>query len=198
MQQLSLFGNGPPPRRDAVFFGLQPPPPARTEIFQTGRRFKTEHALIGPEMADHTLHLSLHGLAASSDEAAWVLIEACRAMETVATSAFELRFDRVISWRGTPHKRPLVLLPDAPSAVVLTGLWFDIGAALHGAGLPASTKFEPHITLGRYPTTLPEMPVQPITWTADAFHLIWSHYGQGQHSQLHRVPLPSADQTLGL
>ena len=187
-----------PRRRDAVFFGHRPPAATRDAIFELGRTFRKAHALVGPEMGLQTLHLSLHGVAASSDEAAWVVIEACQAMQAVETPAFEVRFNRVISWKGTPLRRTLVLLPDSPSKAALFRLWRDIGATLNAVGLPAARKFEPHITLGRYPDLLPETPVPPINWTVDAFDLVWSHYGQGRHSLLHRTPLYRDDQAFGL
>eukprot|EP01030_Chromulinospumella_sphaerica_P028071 gene28071-28383_t len=125
--QPSLFGHAPePPNRDPVFFGLRPPPAAREEIAGIGRMLQAAHALKGRPRPTATLHLSLHGLAGSADEAAWVLIDACRAVRAVATPPFEVRFDRALTFKSRALK-PLVLLPDETSKAAIVRLWSDIG-----------------------------------------------------------------------
>lgn len=133
MQQPLLFGDlHADRRRDAVFFGLRPPRASREAITGIGRALRLTHDLMGHSTPTETLHLSLHKLAPSADEAAWLLIEACRAVDAIRASSFEVRFDRVISFKGR-SKRPLVLLPDRAGRDAVIGLWNQIGRALGGA-----------------------------------------------------------------
>lgn len=137
----------------------------------------------------HRLHMSLNFVGTfRGPPTRSVMEKAASLADKVALPAFAVTLNHVESWKGDPH--PLVLLGD-------DGI---IGVqALHGAihrALAAGTmaprrepEIWPHVTLLWDKTPLPKTFVEPVSWTARAFVLLDSLYGEGRHEVLGRWPL---------
>jgi RNA 2',3'-cyclic 3'-phosphodiesterase len=109
------------------------------------------------------------------------------AAQNVCTSPFEVSFDRIASFRGQPGHHPFVMLGgDGLGRLKLFRQ--TLGAQMMRKGLRHLVKpdFNPHVTLLYAERQVEEQPIEPISWTVDAFVLIHSMHG---HRYLARWPL---------
>jgi 2'-5' RNA ligase len=112
---------------------------------------------------------------------------ACEAAADVRAPAFEVLFDRSVSFRGRPGNRPFVLVGDE-GLERLRSFRRTLGVAMAGKGFRylANKDFTPHVTLLHAERSVEEHPIEPICWTVNEFVLIRSMHG---HVQLARWPL---------
>jgi 2'-5' RNA ligase len=127
------------------------------------------------------LHITLFNLGKEVSPERVALVE--RIAPRVATSPFEVEFNRVTSWPDA-----LVLLgEDKPAA--LTNFRRALGTALRRVWpdrlRPAG--FTPHITLMRGATSVEDQQVQAFRWTVDDFALV--HSINGRYAELRRWKL---------
>jgi RNA 2',3'-cyclic 3'-phosphodiesterase len=151
------------------------------EVVKRARRF--EGKLIEPDC----LHVTLFFLDGGSEARDYVVRRACEAAANMCLPSFEVSFDRIASFRGEPGRYPFVLLGgDGLSQLRL--LRQGLGAQLARNGLKHLVKpdFNPHVTLLYAEREVEEQPIEPISWTVDAFVLIHSMKG---HTHLARWPL---------
>lgn len=169
------LGLCPPGRRarqvrsesDGLLFRIHPSP---VELMAAAaHRTRRTHGLTGkPRRADQ-LHISLVGV--RRDEGAER--GAAAAAATVRAQAFDLTFDRMVSFRNGETK-PLVLLCREGADRVID-LERRIVEALNGIGLrvPRRAGFVPHCTLLYDSKLVPEMRLdRPIVVPVTAFHLL--------------------------
>lgn len=172
-----------------VFFALYPSREAAREIGRLTDDLRRRHGLAALPVAAGRLHVSLNFLGVNLPDQ--VLAKAADLAARVSHRRFTIAFDRVASFqtRG-PARKPLVLLGD-------DGVFgaFGLHGAIHqalcdgGFGRRAEPAIEPHVTLLRDHIAVAERFVPPIAWVVDAFVLIESPKGRGEHRVLGRWPL---------
>jgi RNA 2',3'-cyclic 3'-phosphodiesterase len=114
---------------------------------------------------------------------------------TIAMPAFDVTFDRAMSFSGQPKNKPFVLRGNETSHDGLAALMAFQKAfylAMCRAGLQgprANAKFAPHVTLMYDSQGVPRQAVEPIRWTAHDFVLVHSLLGQTKHIHLGRWTL---------
>jgi len=169
------------PRLHNLFFAIRPPAEKVQEIVDLTMALKIGGTPLRPER----LHVSL--LALSIDQAlpAGLIEEATDVAETIRMSPLHVIFDRVAG-----GARSAVLLPSEPLGG-LRMLRERLGFALIRAGVDVrlDRRFSPHITLLYGGQPMPEIEIDPITWTVDEFVLIDSHIGLTHHETVGRWPL---------
>ena len=186
-EQQSLFGDLPPPRekRDRLFFALFPDARTAELIVRCARDLRATHGMSAPVQDAGRMHITLQHVNDYDGLPPQVVKSAINAAETLAMAPFDVTFDRVESFRGSP--RPLVLRGDDNPA--LKTFQQALGAAMAKALLPPDKSFTPHVTLLRDVVEIPSQPVAPITWTVREFVLIHSLIGQTRHIPLGRWAL---------
>jgi 2'-5' RNA ligase len=115
----------------------------------------------------------------------------------VLMPAFDVKFDRAMSFAGSPKNKPFVLRGDEASHDGLAALMAFQKAfylAMCRAGLQgprANAKFAPHVTLMYDPLSVKPQLVEPVSWLAHDFVLVHSLLGQTKHIHLGRWPVKS-------
>lgn len=181
----TLLGSRPPARwagqaraeSDRLMFRLHPGQPG--SIAATVDTTRRAHDLTGkPRDADH-LHVSLVGFhnGRAIDDA--TVQDVSAAATTVRAPAFNLIFDRIMSFRNGKSK-PLVLLC-GEGADLVVDLERRIVDALNNAGLGLRRRagFVPHCTVLYDNRLVPETTLdQPIIVHVREFHLLHSQVGR--------------------
>ncbi|WP_374512108.1 2'-5' RNA ligase family protein [Niveibacterium sp.] len=191
--QLTLAGFEPPSPPEVVddlFFALQPPADVIPQIMAAARALQIERRLSGRMQRADRLHVSLWGLKLAAEESAVLAAVATRVGRQVRRAAFDLSFDRALSFAG---RKP----PGEASPVVLRGQGGNSGAAALGADLAAGMGLPgvravttPHLTLAYDRQVVPEHVIEPISWSAHEFVLIRNRVGSGRpYEILGRWPL---------
>ncbi len=105
--------------------------------------------------------------------------EACAAARGMGFEPFELRLDRVGSFRGARVAWAGSLEP-APELLALQG---ELGARLREAGFALEERaFTPHATIvRRIGRGLSGAAIEPIAWEVDAFRLVRTEPGTGRY-----------------
>ncbi len=198
MTQLSdLFGSIPPPKpTDRLFFALFPSGEAIPQIVKTSQQLREEHGLTGKSLSNNRLHVTLHHVGDYAGGLPDSLVESAKvAASKVAATAFDVTFDRAMSFLGRPRNKPFVLRGNEGGEGGLAALMAFQKAfylAMCRAGLQgprANAKFAPHVTLMYDDQTVNEQAIQPISWSAHDFVLVHSLIGQTKHIHLGRWPI---------
>ena len=198
MTQLSdLFGTIPSPKpTDRLFFALFPSEEAIPQIIKVSQQLREEHGLTGKSLSNDRLHVTLHHVGDYAGGLPNGLAEAAQEVAaTIVMPAFEVTFDRAMSFAGSPRNKPFVLRGNEPHDGGLAALMAFQKAfylAMCRAGLQgprANAKFAPHVTLMYDSHGVPEQVVEPIRWTAHDFVLVHSLLGLTKHIHLGRWPL---------
>ncbi|MDK1384033.1 2'-5' RNA ligase family protein [Sinorhizobium sp. 8-89] len=185
MDQLSFgFDTRPAPvSTDLLYFAVLPEPAAAERLIETGRRLKKKYGLSGRLYPPERLHVSLVGLGRFSGLPEVAVSAACRIGSRIAASPFDVTFDRAASFR-TGSSRALVMRC-REGAGALQAIHRQIIGSLDCSSRP----FEPHLTLFYDDYAVPEVRLEPITWTVRDIVLVHSLYGRGRHRHLRRWPL---------
>lgn len=189
--QLPLPGiDSTPPSIDPLFFAIYVETHAAAQAMQIARRFSDRSGLKCVLMKPERLHISLHSLGLYFGPGHANLAKGCEAAATVDFPPFEVAFNRVVTFQGTPGNRPLVLCSDSRSDA-LTGFSDVLGVALIKAGLGRfiARSFTPHVTLLYANGGIAECDVECVEWTVREFVLVRSLHGRSQHRVLARWPL---------
>lgn len=200
-QDSDLFGEIPSTKpTDRLFFALFPRDEAIPQIVKTSQQLRDEHGLTGKSLSNDRLHVTLHHVGDYAGGLPDGLVETVqKAAEELASKiempAFEVTFDRAMSFAGSPRNKPFVLRGDEGRAGGLADLMAfqkEFYLVMCRAGLQgprANAKFAPHLTLMYDSQGVPEQAVEPIRWTAHDFVLVHSLLGQTKHIHLGRWPL---------
>lgn len=177
-QQLT-FGelfDGQPRRR--LFFGIWPDARAAESLRRLMARLRQDGVMPGKPVDTGRLHLTLHHLGDFADQIPRSLLPTAReAAATVRTPPFDVVFDRIGGARGQ------FLLRASDKLAALRDFRQALSHALVKAGLRRhiAMTFNPHVTLSYDFSDVPEMPIQPISWSVRDFVLVESLLGQHKH-----------------
>jgi RNA 2',3'-cyclic 3'-phosphodiesterase len=195
-QDSDLFGAIPPAKlTDRLFFALFPSEEAIPQIVKTSQQLRDEHGLTGKSLSNDRLHVTLHHVGDYAGGLPNGLVEATQAVaSTIAMPAFDVTFDRAMSFSGRPRNRPFVMRGNERSDGGLAALMAfqkTMYLAMCRVGLQgprANAKFAPHVTLMYDDQGIPEQAVESVHWTAHDFVLVHSLLGQTRHIHLGRWP----------
>jgi 2'-5' RNA ligase len=154
-----------------LYFAVVPGARPAGRIYRVAEVVKRARHFEGRLIERDRLHVTLFFLDGGSDAREHVVRMACEAARNVCMPSFEVSFDRIASFRGQPGHCPFVLLG---------------GDGLSGLRHLVKPEFNPHVTLLYAERQVEEQPIEPISWTVDAFVLIHSLNG---HTHLARWPL---------
>jgi 2'-5' RNA ligase len=188
-QPSDLFGFTPSNKpTDRLFFALFPGNEAVMQIANVTQQLRDEHGLTGKSLSNDRLHVTLHHVGDYAGGLPQGLVETVKeAASKVAATAFDVTFDRAMSFLGRPRNKPFVLRGNENSDGGLATLMAFQKAfylAMCRAGLQgprANAKFAPHVTLMYDDQGIPEQAVAPISWSAHDFVLVHSLLGQTKH-----------------
>ena len=200
-QDSDLFGAIPPPKpTDRLFFALFPSDEAIPQIVKTSQQLRDAHGLTGKSLSNDRLHVTLHHVGDYAGGLPNGLVETAQDVaSTMAMPAFDVTFDRAMSFAGSPRNKPFVLRGNERMNVGSEGGLAALMAfqkafylAMCRAGLQGprtNAKFAPHVTLMYDSQGVPEQAVEPVRWTAHDFVLVHSLLGQTKHIHLGRWPV---------
>jgi 2'-5' RNA ligase len=185
-----LFYASPPgqadgPARHKIFFALRPPPAAGDELHRLAQREHARRGMTGRPMPPERLHASLNGLGRHPEPPRRLIAGAMEACGTIHVRPFVVSFNRLGSWGRGDGALAFVLRGDDGVAGV-HALHDAIHRVLVEAGLvhPRPRDFEPHLTLLRDRTVVPEAFIEPVSWQVGEFVLLDSIHGEGRHELL--------------
>ena len=187
-QQLDLFGvPEPAPLKYGVFLAIFPDQFTADHIVEQAAEICKRHRLRGRLRPIHHLHISLHSLGGYSAVPYKILpfvAEICKAA-IANMPPFGITLDRVISFRGGFTNRPVVLINHSDGNAALTQLHHTIGTELskylrHSRNLG----FNPHLTLLYDQQSIPEEPIDPISWKVDEIVLVCSEVTATKYERL--------------
>lgn len=190
-EQLSLMGFDDAPKvTDGLFFAIVPGLDDAQEISQFALRQRSQHGLTGAPLKPEHFHVSLHSLGEYDGLPRGIVAAAKEAAAAIAVPPFEVTFDHVMSFSGSPGNRPFVLRgSDGLAALMAFQRTLGIAVAKAGLGRFVKAQYTPHMTLLYDARSVEEHPVAPVRWTVREFVLIHSLHGQGRHLPLGRWPL---------
>jgi 2'-5' RNA ligase len=190
-EQAALPGfDATPKLTHRLFFAIFPDAQAAARIEQLAQQVRQEQGLKGKPLQTKRFHVTLHHIGDYVELPNGVVPMAREAAEAVSAAPFEVAFDRVASFSSAPRNRPLVMR-GGDGLVALTTFQQTLGMALTKSGLGRWVKpgYTPHVTLLYDDRSVPEQPVETISWTAGEFVLVHSLIGQTLHLPLERWSL---------
>lgn len=192
-QQLSLFGTPPDTSQDRLFFALQPGPAAATGIARLTADLRRELGIKGPVVAIERLHVTLHYIGDYAGLPRHIVASASAVLADLAAPAFEVAFDRVVTFGRHGSRLPLVLR-GGDDDTALAALQQMLASAMARAGLRQRLggRYPPHVTLLYGDRAVTERTVEPIRWVADEVVLVHSLVGRSRHVVLARRRLAAA------
>jgi 2'-5' RNA ligase len=98
-----------PEPTDRLFFAIFPDVDAAARITLLARHLRGEHGLTGTPLAMDRFHVTLHHLGDFVGLPRDIVVRAGEAAAAVTMPPFDISFDRAMSFRVGPTKRPLVL-----------------------------------------------------------------------------------------
>lgn len=176
------------PPTDNLFLAAFPDRETAGRLLELANVLKSEHGLQGRPLLPERFHVTLHHLGIFSGIPQHVVDAASRAASSlVSTPAFDVYFDRVVSFRARDQK-PLVLVGEDGVAPLLD-FHRRLETALGRCGIKPETRFKPHVTLLYDRTGIPETTVERLGWTVDEIVLVHSLVGKTRHIPLARWSL---------
>jgi RNA 2',3'-cyclic 3'-phosphodiesterase len=176
---------------DRLFFAIFPDPHACARVEHLAAALRARHRLKGKPLAAGRFHVTLFHLGDFLGVPPWVVARAREAASSLATPPLRIEFDCVLSFKGRPGNRPLVMT-GGDGVAALTAFQQVLAAALLKAGLGGRTRqaFLPHLTLLYDGRQVAEQAIEPVAWMAREFVLVRSLLGLSQYELLGRWPLP--------
>ena len=170
----------PGPDLHPLFFALLPPAGLEPELrraVEASRRWGVSAKLGLAE----TRHLSLAALGFAQQLAPADREAAEAAASSLHGAAFDLRFDRIGSFRAKPgNKRPLALLPEDPGPLEALATALRDGMIARGF-VPQRPPQRFHMTLCYDRTDIRTRAIDPVEWHIDRFALVQSIYGETRY-----------------
>lgn len=172
---------------DNFLLAIYPPAAVAMQIHQVLEAQRQQFGFVGPARPPHILHATLCVL---NDETC--LDAALSIANSVRTARFEVTFDRALTFTGQEQdgqrRRPYVLGCATGSNVALRCLQRQLHAPLWRMGMSNRRSFSPHMTLLYDTTAAPMQMIEPISWQADRFALVHSHFGETRHEVIQSWP----------
>ncbi|HET7413716.1 MAG TPA: 2'-5' RNA ligase family protein [Pararhizobium sp.] len=179
-----------PARPERLFFGVFPDAEAAGRINKSAARLFGEGRFEETWIRTDRLHLSLHHIGDYKHLPTKLIYAARQAGGAVWIEPFEMTFDAVGSYEGTPtngtRRRPVAMLGGAKA---LLSLHEALGRAMKKNGLRPAVHFTPHLTLFYSRKPFPARPIEPIRFTANEFALVYSKLGLTEYELIERWPL---------
>ncbi|HEX5355327.1 MAG TPA: 2'-5' RNA ligase family protein [Aquabacterium sp.] len=175
---------------DRLFFALMPDAQASAQAQSLAQQVGDAQGLKLRANARERFHITLFHLGDFHGLPAQVLERASQAAEQLQVAPFEVRLDRLCSFKGGPRRVPVVLMSSFPQGLI--DFHDGLEAQLHRAGLlePGPKRvFKPHLTLLYGQQAVQEQAVEALSWRAREFVLIRSLIGQGRYIVVNRWPL---------
>lgn len=172
---------------ETLTFALRPPEAIASEIGRLTRRARELFNLKGLGVPPEGLHAPL-ALVGPYDRVA--IESARRAMAAFQANRVQVTFDRMLTLKGGRTGTPLVLT-GGDQLNALKFVQKVLTSEMRRVGLVAASKaaFVPHIAMLYDRITVPETPIDPITFTVNEIVLVHSFAGAGRHIDLERWPL---------
>jgi len=190
-KQLSLFETPHPrPHKYSLFLAVFPDDRTAQQIIDLGNTLRRIHEMRGRLRPISHLHVSLLFFGGTMDVPATVVETVghmCKAVAAV-TSPFEIKFDRVLSFRGRPGNHPLVLVGDDhgnDGVRNLNGL-LNTEFLEYFSSPPSTPKFAPHLTLLYDKQELAPKPIEPVSWVVKEVIFVRSEVGATKYHWLGR------------
>jgi RNA 2',3'-cyclic 3'-phosphodiesterase len=180
----------PPPPTDRLFFAVFPDAEAAAQTAALAAQIRTERGIRNKALAEDRFHITLYHLGDYPGLPEPVLEAAYAAAGTVRTEPFEVTLDRVVSFKGRPGNRPLVLT-GGDGVVALRAFHAALGSSMMKTelGRRVRPQFNPHLTLLYSGHEVAEQATTPVRWMAKEFVLVHSELGLIRHNILRRWPL---------
>jgi 2'-5' RNA ligase len=177
-------------RLDNIFFAVCPEEAAATQIHDIAKSIGVEFGFRGRLLDRLCLHISLHGVGEYEGLPRSRIAQAKEAARSVSMPAFDVGFNRAMSFGGNGQNRPLVLRGSVGHAE-LRLLHRLLGEAMRKVGLGKRLRksFTPHVTMLYDSRSIAETPVPLVRWTVREFVLIHSPQGHSRHHHLSRWEL---------
>ncbi|MDB5442074.1 MAG: 2-5 ligase [Phenylobacterium sp.] len=167
-----------------LFFALQPDGPAAERIALLSERLTQRFGRTARPMAASRWHISLDFVARGDGPPPSELIAHARSLAaTIVMPAFVVALDRVVSWKGRPGRRPLVLCGEEG----VIGVERLAAAIRQVEGDGREREFIPHVTLLWGEHDQVEQAIAPVVWRVREFVLL--HSMPGRQEVLGRWPL---------
>ncbi|MEA9556145.1 2'-5' RNA ligase family protein [Xanthomonas nasturtii] len=143
----------------------------------------------GKPLGRERLHVTLHHLGDYAGGLPPSLVSrASQAAERVAMEAFDVEFDRVVTFGGRRSQLPCVLRGEE-RVRGLYALQGALGRQLAHVGIAGDAQYTPHMTLLYCNQTLPQRRCDALAWTVRDFALVRSFLGQSRYQIEGRWPL---------
>jgi 2'-5' RNA ligase len=177
-------------RLDNIFFAVCLGEAAASQIHDIATSLSAEFGLRGRLLDRLCLHITLHGVGEYEGLPRSRIAQANEAASSVSMPAFDVGFDRAMSFGGNGQNRPLVLRGSF-GQTELRRPHRLLGEAMRRVGLGKRVRksFTPHVTMLYDPRTVAEKSVPPVRWTVREFALVHSPQGHSRHHQLGRWEL---------
>ena len=177
-------------RLDNIFFAVCPDEAAAAQIHDITKSIGVEFRLRGRLLDRLCLHITLHGVGEYEGLPRSRIAQANEAARSISMPAFDVGFDRAMSFGSNGQNRPLVLRGSVGHAE-LRRLHRLLGEAMRRVGLwrTVRSSFTPHVTMLYDSRTVAERPVPPVRWTVREFVLVHSPQGHSRHYHLGRWEL---------
>lgn len=174
---------------DVLFFAIQPPLVARSEIVEFTTRYRRVNGLRGRPRSPSLLHVPLFGIGQYPRAPREVIDQVSRIADTVTTRAFDVAFDEVETFGHDPSRASAHVLTGGDGVIGVFGLRDDLGPILEAAGFRAPPLPKPHVTIHYDRGIVASTGIPPIRWRVEDFVLIRSLYGESRHEVIGRWPL---------
>lgn len=175
---------------NGLFFALVPAMADVPRIVDFIQRLRASMDLRGDPLSPECLHVSLFNLGVYVEIPKEIVAAAKAAGAEVSVSAFDMIFDRALTFRRKKRAYPFVLCP-SDDIVALMELHRTLGYAMRKSGLKkwVTSNFTPHMTLSYDWQVIREHAVEMMRWRVHELVLVHSLYGRGKHIHLARWPL---------
>lgn len=188
-EQLSFFETPRPsgPEYNLVL-AIFPDDYTAQQIRELGKSLRKMHGLLGNLRPAAHLHVSLpipRRVMHPSETVIERIGRACKAVAPIITP-FEIKFDRVISFRGRTGNRAVVLVNNDHGSDGIMTLYRSLCAEFAKISFAASKtpKFKPHLTILYDQQELTPKSIPPVCWLVKEIVLVLSEDGATKY---HRV-----------
>ena len=169
----------------SLFFSIFPKSDDATVLARLASALGQAHGLTGKPLLPHRMHITLHDLGGYTELPQDIVDAAMRAGDAMAFDAFDVVFDRAMSY---PSSGTYVLV-GGDGTRQLTVFHESLGEEMRSQGLRVKRSFTPHMTLMYDRHAVAEHAIESVCWAAHEFVLIRSHVGKGIYDVLGRWPL---------
>jgi 2'-5' RNA ligase len=178
----------PPFPKNRLFLGLFPDAAAVQHISGNAPGMCSDFELSGRLRPPHHFHITVHWFGDYVELPGDVIQSAGEVCELVTsvTPAFQICFDRAVSFRGKPGNHPFVLIGDEHPGVAIMKFQSTLRKELLKRGCPGkgSSSFKPHLTMLYDKQKVEETPIEPVIWAATEIVLIHSEVGATKYRGL--------------